>query len=159
MTNPFKSAFNILRDLLNREIKVKESLPPYLLIAALWWLSGQSDSRAREADVRQQEIQIAVAAYNSDQNNANAMKRDRSACIARVEAREVNLINWHEYFDSLKILSPRLTDYADQARAAFDSREQNKPLTVSKDCREFPEPDPVVIPPILIEEGIVDPNE
>lgn len=131
-----------------------------MLIGLLWWISTESDANARAADRRTADIQIATTQYQSDVDFYNNAKADRDDCIRGVEVRQNAIDNWRAYFDSLRAFAvalnaPLLVEYATAQQKEFDSREHNQPLTVEKDCKDFPPPEVVPVPLILIEEGIL----
>lgn len=130
-------------------------MPPYLLIIFVWWLSAEAEDRARLEDSRSAEVLTAVNEYNIDQNHYEAELDLRRNCIREVHARNNNIQNWHDLYDFLSLQGPEEAEFAAKLQADFDAKPNNKPLSIEGHCAEFPEPTPVEIPPILIEEGLV----
>lgn len=131
-----------------------------MLIAILFLLNNAASDRARAAEEKDTAIRLAQQQYESDIKVYDNAVADREACIGRVDARQNNIDNWHSQFDSFRAFadylgSDALRQYADAAQLEFDSKPNNQPLTVELDCASYPIPNPVEIPPVLVEEGIV----
>lgn len=131
-------------------------MPPYILIAVLWWLSGVSSDRARAEEAHDNTVQIAVFKYNQDVNNYERALLDRKRCIDTVEIRNNAITNWLELFAFLRSQGPEAAEFAQELENDFNSKESNRIREVEIDCVDFPEPTPPVVPRILIEEGLVD---
>lgn len=160
MVQALRMAMQRFRSFLDRDIKVKESLPPYLLIGVLWWLNGISDDNARATDARINQIQVAITTYDTQRDLREKAITDREACIGRVESRQNMIDNWHANFEAMRVFadtfnSQSLRDFAINSKTEFDSKENNQPLSVEEYCKDYQIPPVVEVPPILIEEGIV----
>lgn len=154
--HPVKAAWRKVNEVLDRKVSVKQTLPPYLLIGLLWWISTEADANARESIERQNDIAVAQAQYSNNLDVANLQQQQRAACIGRVESRANNIGNWHTLYDYLRV-DLGAVEEADELQAEFDAKPENQPLSIEKDCAEFPMPAEVEIPQILIDEGIVIP--
>lgn len=155
MRNLLVSALEKINELQARTITVGQSLPPYLLIGLLWWLSAEADDRARENDLRASMVITSLNQYNTKLDQFDTAMNVRQNCINAVNGRNNNIQNWHDLYEFIRIQSPNATEFADKAQADFDAKPNNQPQTVEANCADFPEPDPVQIPRILIEEGII----
>lgn len=153
---PLASWYARLREWLKEPIQRGTSIPPYILIAVLWVLSGRSDDRARERDAFESDVRAALIQYQvADDSYDNAWAL-RNNCITRVDNRNNNITNWHDLYDFIRT-QPNGEVLAGKLQEDFDNKPSNQELSIEKDCAQFPEPNPVVIPPILIEQGLIRP--
>lgn len=149
------SLYERARKWMGEPIKRGQSLPPYILIALLWWLSGQSDDFARREDAKNDAINAALIQYQSDRDEFQNQKEARNTCISAVEGRNNQITNWKDLFAFLSLQSPEAAEFSKELEQDFDSKPRNQPTTVEIACADIAEPEPVVIPPILVEEGII----
>lgn len=149
---PLKQTYQKLKEFLNREIKVRESLPPYLLIGILWWATSNADDQSRARDLRRGEIELAIQQYENATEQYEDQVALRKDCIDDVNGRN-NTINNLAFIESFI----RTIDEAaaDEFRRQYQAQPNNQPKSIELDCIAFPVPQRPTIPFILIEEGII----
>lgn len=136
-----------LNEFRKQRITVGQSLPPYILIGLLWWLSVQSDRIDREEEVRENAIQLAILEYDQARDDFIIKTRVREACEDRVELKNNNIQNWHDLFIFLS-LQPGAEEFTQRLRADFDSKPGNQPLDVETECAKYPIPTSATITPL-----------
>ena len=156
MARVFRSAYDRTKNFMNRTTTMSQVLPPYLLIGLLWWIGVESDARERSEERVEAAINIAEIRYITDLQLA-AQKADlRQDCIDDVSGRNNNIENWLNLFEFLRN-EPGAQEFAARLEFDFSNRSRNRKLDIESYCIDFPEPEPVEVPGILVQEGIVPP--
>jgi hypothetical protein len=155
MTNPVRPIWTRLKEFLNRDIKVRESLPPYLLIGVLWLLSVQAAEESRNRDERRGDIELAIQTYENATEQYEDQVALRKDCIDDVNTRNNTVSNLAFIETYIRSLSPTA---ADKFAAAVKAQPNNQPKSIEIDCVGFPVPKHPIIPQILIDEGIIEPD-
>lgn len=153
MAKAIRSFYEKVKKFLNGQISRKAAIVPYLLMGVLFYLLGLSNEQAREQDLKTAEILAAQVEYQNTVDTYYGKLAIRKDCIEDVNGRNNNIMNWHKLYDFISSLSEKGAMYAASLKADFDAR--NPAKSIEEDCKRYPEPEFPVIPPILIEEGII----